>query len=144
MDVSLGKATCGSRSSTPRLLANTRRFGRINNGYDTVTWDKVLSIKQTVLRLWDNAVASVKISCIKFAQRVVLAQTASSGAEHRVRSSTVESCWRKNLTPSQQVGTLDVSLDKVPPNHQSLDTRNLEAEASGLLDRMLSVLQEST
>lgn len=98
----------------------------INNGYDTVTWDKVLSIKQTILRLWDNSVPSVKISCIKFAQRVVLAQTASSGAEYR------------------QVGTLDVSLDKVPPNHQSLDTRNLEAEASGLLDRMLSVLQEST
>ncbi|KAG5982589.1 hypothetical protein E4U55_001695 [Claviceps digitariae] len=98
----------------------------INNGYDTVTWDKVLSIKQTILRLWENAVPSVKICCIKFAQRVVLAQTASSGAEYR------------------QAGTLDISLDKVPPNHQSLDPRNLEAEASGLLDRMLSVLQEST
>ncbi|KAG6007253.1 hypothetical protein E4U21_006171 [Claviceps maximensis] len=98
----------------------------INNGYDTVTWDKVLSIKQTILRLWENAVPSVKICCIKFAQRVVLAQTASSGGEYR------------------QAGTLDISLDKVPPNHQSLDPRNLEAEASGLLDRMLSVLQEST
>ncbi|KAG6041405.1 hypothetical protein E4U41_004503 [Claviceps citrina] len=98
----------------------------INNGYDTVTWDKVLSIKQTILRLWENAVPSVRICCIKFAQRVVLAQTASPGAEYR------------------QAGTLDISLDKVPPNHQSLDARNLEAEASGLLDRMLSVLQEST
>ncbi|KAK2606134.1 hypothetical protein QQS21_003417 [Conoideocrella luteorostrata] len=98
----------------------------INNGYDTVTWDKMLSIKQTILRLWENAVPSVKISCIKFAQRVVLAQTVSIGSEYR------------------QAGTLDVSLDKVPPNHQSLDPRNLEAEASGLLDRMLGVLQDST
>ncbi|KAG5927276.1 hypothetical protein E4U42_002392 [Claviceps africana] len=98
----------------------------INNGYDTVTWDKVLSIKQTILRLWENAVPSVKICCIKFVQRIVLAQTVSSGAEYR------------------QAGTLDISLDKVPPNHQSLDPRTLEAEASGLLDRMLTVLQEST
>lgn len=36
-----------------------------------------------------------------------------------------------------------MSLDKVPSNHQSLDARNLEAEASGLLDRMLVVLQDS-
>lgn len=43
----------------------------------------------------------------------------------------------------QYGGALDVSLDKVPPNHQSLDARNLEAEGMGLLDRMLSVLHES-
>ncbi|KFG87527.1 mRNA cleavage and polyadenylation specificity factor complex subunit [Metarhizium anisopliae] len=98
----------------------------INNGYDTVTWDKMLSIKQKILRLWESAVPTVRISCIKFAQRVVLAQTVSTGAEFR------------------HAGTLDISLDKVPPNHQSLDPRNLEAEASGLLDRMLVVLQEST
>lgn len=61
------------------------KFYRINNGYDTVTWDKMLSIKQRILRLWENAVPSVRISCIKFAQRVVLAQTVSTGAEYRVR-----------------------------------------------------------
>ena len=44
---------------------------------------------------------------------------------------------------TQYAGSLEVSLDKVPPNHQSLDRGKLEAEASGLLDRMLSVLQES-
>lgn len=58
---------------------------RINNGYDTVTWDKMLSIKQRILRLWENAVPSVRIGCIKFAQRVVLAQTVTTGAEYRVR-----------------------------------------------------------
>ncbi|OAA32727.1 mRNA cleavage and polyadenylation specificity factor complex subunit [Moelleriella libera RCEF 2490] len=98
----------------------------INNGYDTVTWDKMMSIKQTILRLWESAIPSVRISCIKFAQRVVLAQTVSSGADYI------------------KAGALDVSLDKVPPNHQSLDPRNLEAEASGLLDRMLGTLQDST
>ncbi|KAJ6446130.1 mRNA cleavage and polyadenylation specificity factor complex subunit [Purpureocillium lavendulum] len=97
----------------------------INNGYDTVTWERMVVIKQRILRIWDTAPPSVSISCIKFAQRVVLAQTVASNGEFRYG------------------GALDVSLDKVPLNHQSLDPRNLEAEATGLLDRMLSVLQES-
>ncbi|RGP65296.1 hypothetical protein FLONG3_9272 [Fusarium longipes] len=98
----------------------------INNGYDTITWERMVAVKQKVLRIWDTAGPTVRICCIKFAQRVVLAQTAATGSELRYG------------------GTLDVSLDKVPPNHQSLDPRNLEAEASGLLDRMLSALQESS
>ncbi|KAH7023149.1 hypothetical protein EDB80DRAFT_558563 [Ilyonectria destructans] len=98
----------------------------INNGYDTITWERMVAIKQKILRIWDNAVPSVRICCIKFAQRVVLAQSVATGAELRYG------------------GTLDVSLDKVPPNHQSLDQRTLEAEATGLLDRMLTVLQESS
>ncbi|KAI1018953.1 hypothetical protein LB505_002896 [Fusarium chuoi] len=98
----------------------------INNGYDTITWERMVAVKQKVLRIWDNASPTVRICCIKFAQRVVLAQTAATGSELRYG------------------GTLDVSLDKVPPNHQSLDPRNLEAEASGLLDRMLATLQESS
>ncbi|KAJ3522199.1 hypothetical protein NM208_g12959 [Fusarium decemcellulare] len=98
----------------------------INNSYDTITWEKMLAIKQKILRIWDNAAPTVRICCIKFAQRVVLAQSVGSGAEPRYG------------------GTLEVSLDKVPPNHKSLDHRNLEAEASGLLDRMLTALQESS
>ncbi|KJZ73481.1 hypothetical protein HIM_07037 [Hirsutella minnesotensis 3608] len=95
----------------------------INNGYDTVTWEKMVSIKQKILRIWDNAVPSVRICCVKFAQRIVLAQSAASSSEFR------------------HGGALDVSLDKVPPNHQTLDAQTLEAEAMGLLDRMLTVLQ---
>ncbi|KAI5466217.1 hypothetical protein BGZ63DRAFT_126322 [Mariannaea sp. PMI_226] len=98
----------------------------INNGYDTITWERMVAVKQKILRIWDNAPSSVRICCIKFAQRIVLAQSVASGAEMRYG------------------GALDVSLDKVPPNHQTLDPRTLEAEASGLLDRMLSVLQDST
>lgn len=97
----------------------------INNGYDTVTWDRMVSIKQKVLQVWETAPTTVRICCIKFAQRVVLAQTTTTGAEHRHATS------------------LDVSLDKVPSNHQSLDSGALEAEASGLLDRMLFALRES-
>ncbi|KAM4055048.1 mRNA cleavage and polyadenylation specificity factor complex subunit pta1 [Hirsutella rhossiliensis] len=98
----------------------------INNGYDTVTWERMVSIKQKILRIWDNAPPSVRICCVKFAQRVVLAQSVASGSEFR------------------HGGALDVSLDKVPPNHQSLDARTLEAEATGLLDRMLGVLEGSS
>lgn len=98
----------------------------INNGYDTITWEKMVSIKQKILRIWEHAPPTVRICCIKFAQRVVLAQSVASGAEPRYG------------------GTLDVSLDKIPPNHQSLDPRTLEAEGMGLLDRMISVFHDSS
>lgn len=39
---------------------------------------------------------------------------------------------------------LDVSLAMIPPNHDVLDPRLLEAEAAGLLDRMLAVLQDNS
>lgn len=45
----------------------------------------MVSIKQKILQIWDNVAPTVRICCIKFAQRVVLAQTVASGAEHRVR-----------------------------------------------------------
>jgi hypothetical protein len=56
----------------------------INNGYDTITWEKMVSIKQKILRIWDHAPPTVRICCIKFVQRVVLAQSVASGAEPRV------------------------------------------------------------
>jgi symplekin len=37
-----------------------------------------------------------------------------------------------------------VSLSAIPANHALLDARQLEAEATGLLDRMLSVLQDNS
>lgn len=44
----------------------------------------------------------------------------------------------------QRSDPLQVSLSMVPPNHTLLPPRNLEAEASGLLDRLLSVFQENS
>jgi len=51
---------------------------------------------------------------------------------------------KRLLTDAQRGDGLDVSLDKVPPNHTLLDPRMLEAEAFGLLDRMLGVLQDNS
>ncbi|GKT63455.1 mRNA cleavage and polyadenylation specificity factor complex subunit [Colletotrichum tofieldiae] len=98
----------------------------INNSYDTLTWERMVAIKTRILHIWDEAEPTVRICCIKFAQRVVLAQSVANPNEPRRGDS------------------LDISLDKIPPNHQTLDARTLDAEGAGLLDRMLSVLQENS
>lgn len=84
---------------------------RINNSYDTVTWERMVAIKQRVLQIWDTATPTVRICCIKFAQRVVLAQTVSSMGDHRVCCShlggflgianTVIVCWWSRHLPRQ-------------------------------------------
>ncbi|KAL2263440.1 hypothetical protein VTK26DRAFT_6738 [Humicola hyalothermophila] len=97
----------------------------IHNSYHTESWEQMSAIKSRILSIWDGAPAPVKLSCIKFAQRVVLAQTASNGME-------------------QKYNGLDISLNMIPPSHPLLDPRQLEAEATGLLDRMLGVLQDNS
>ncbi|KAK1830337.1 mRNA cleavage and polyadenylation specificity factor complex subunit pta1 [Podospora conica] len=97
----------------------------IHNSYHKESWDAMTAIKSRILRIWDGASTPVKVCCVKFAQRVVLAQTASNGMEYKMNG-------------------LDVSLAMVPPNHPLLDHRLLEAEAAGLLDRMLAVLQDNS
>ncbi|KAL2166451.1 hypothetical protein VTG60DRAFT_2759 [Thermothelomyces hinnuleus] len=97
----------------------------IHNSYHTESWEQMSAIKSRILSIWDGAPAPVKLSCIKFAQRVVLAQTVSNGME-------------------QKYGGLDISLNMIPANHPLLDPRQLEAEATGLLDRMLGVLQDNS
>ncbi|KAK4042204.1 hypothetical protein C8A01DRAFT_44727 [Parachaetomium inaequale] len=97
----------------------------IHNSYHTESWEQMSAIKSRILRIWDGAPTPVRLSCIKFAQRVVLAQTASNGME-------------------QKYGGLDISLNMIPANHPILDPRQLEAEATGLLDRMLGVLQDNS
>lgn len=57
---------------------------RIYNSYHTESWEQMTAIKSRILQMWDGAPAPVKISCIKFAQRVVLAQTVSNGMEQKV------------------------------------------------------------
>ncbi|KAB5530441.1 hypothetical protein GE09DRAFT_391788 [Coniochaeta sp. 2T2.1] len=95
------------------------------NAHDRDSWESIQAIKSRILRIWEGAPPPVRICCIKFAQRVVLAQTMSNG------------------TDSKQSG-LDVSLSIIPPNHPLLDPRQLEAEATGLLDRMLGILQDNS
>ncbi|KAK4205178.1 putative Pre-tRNA-processing protein [Triangularia verruculosa] len=97
----------------------------MHNSYHVEAWEQISAIKSRILRIWDGAPAPVRLSCIKFAQRVVLAQTVSNGQEAKY-------------------GGLDISLGMVPPNHPLLDPRLMEAEATGLLDRMLAVLQDNS
>ncbi|PQE07055.1 hypothetical protein CJF30_00009474 [Rutstroemia sp. NJR-2017a BBW] len=95
----------------------------INNPYDIPTWERMVAIKSRILRIWDTAKPGIRICCIKFAQRVVLVQTTGPDADPR------------------RGDPLQVSLSMVPQNHTLLISRNLEAEASGLLDRLLEVFQ---
>lgn len=44
----------------------------------------------------------------------------------------------------QRINGLEISLGMIPAGHPFLDPRQLEAEATGLLDRMLSVLQDNS
>ncbi|KAF9894242.1 hypothetical protein FE257_007744 [Aspergillus nanangensis] len=98
----------------------------INHPEDSAAWDNITAIKQDILRRWDSFPYPVKICCIKFVQRVVQVQTHGLIADPR--------------RPDQN----ETSLAIVPKNHALLSLPNLEAEASGLLDRLLSVFQEDS
>ncbi|KAJ2998090.1 hypothetical protein NUW58_g434 [Xylaria curta] len=49
-----------------------------------------------------------------------------------------------DTAPPTRGDPLDISRNMVPPNHPALDGDQLEAEASGLLDRMLSALENES
>ncbi|KAI0106219.1 mRNA cleavage and polyadenylation specificity factor complex subunit [Nemania sp. FL0031] len=107
-------------------IADLETFVRINNSYDSATWERMTAIKTRIRDIWDTAPLTVRICCIKFVQRVVLAQTSSVNPEPR------------------RGDPLDISRNMVPPIHPALDGDQLEAEASGLLDRMLSILENES
>ncbi|KAI3332181.1 hypothetical protein HD806DRAFT_185333 [Xylariaceae sp. AK1471] len=98
----------------------------INNSYDSTTWEKMTAIKTRIRDIWDTAPLTVRICCIKFMQRVVLAHTSSVNPEPR------------------RGDPLDISRNMVPPSHPVLNGDQLEAEASGLLDRMLSAIEDDS
>ncbi|PYI25177.1 mRNA cleavage and polyadenylation specificity factor complex subunit [Aspergillus indologenus CBS 114.80] len=98
----------------------------VNHPRDGAIWENMTAIKQGILRRWDSFPSQVKICCIKFVQRVVQVQTHGPIADPR--------------RPDQN----ETSLAIVPRNHPVLSLPNLEAEASGLLDRLLSALQEES
>jgi symplekin len=94
--------------------------------------------------IWEGAPPPLRICCIKFAQRVVLAQTASNGMDSKVCFATASRLYIVFAKRDIQQSGLDVSLSIIPPNHPLLDPRQLEAEATGLLDRMLGILQDNS
>ncbi|MCJ1388068.1 hypothetical protein MMC18_000912 [Xylographa bjoerkii] len=98
----------------------------INNPHDSQTWERMASIKSNILKRWDSAATGVRICCIKFVQRVVQVQTPGIIADPR--------------RPEQN----EISLALVPRDHPLIPPPNLEAEASGLLDRLLNVFYEGS
>lgn len=97
----------------------------ISNPTDSEIWAKVAAIKSSILRRMDNAVPGVRICCIKFVASVVQTQTPGLIADPR--------------RPEHN----EISLALVPRDHPIIPPANLEAEASGLLDRLLGVLQDN-
>lgn len=97
----------------------------ISNAEDSETWAKMASMKSSILRRMDSAPGSVRICCIKFVAQVVQVQTPGVIADPR--------------RPEQN----EISLALVPRDHPIIPPTNLEAEASGLLDRVLGVLQDN-
>ncbi|KAI9681165.1 MAG: hypothetical protein M1817_002447 [Caeruleum heppii] len=96
----------------------------ITNAADSQSWERMAAIKTRVLRMWDNAATGVRVCCIKLVQRVIQVQTPGVIADPR--------------RPEQN----EISLALVPRDHSLIPPPNLEAEASGLLDRLLNVFHE--
>ncbi|KXL49112.1 hypothetical protein M433DRAFT_159016 [Acidomyces richmondensis BFW] len=88
-------------------------------------WSKMTNIKLSILQRMDSAPAGVRICCIKFVAQVVQVQTPGLIADPR--------------RPEKN----EISLALVPRDHPFLSPSILEAEASGLLDRLLGVLQDN-
>ncbi|EFR02074.1 hypothetical protein MGYG_05077 [Nannizzia gypsea CBS 118893] len=98
----------------------------VSDASQTSLWQTMTTIKHTILKKWDASSHGVKICCIKFAQKVVQVQTQGPIADPRRPE--------KNET----------SLAIVPRNHPLLAIPNIEAETSGLLDRLLNVFHENS
>ncbi|KAM3419119.1 hypothetical protein BST61_g5067 [Cercospora zeina] len=98
----------------------------VNNTTDSTTWGKVAAIKSSILRRMDTAPPGVRICCIKFVATVIQTQTPGMIADPR------------------RPGNNEISLALVPRDHPLIPPANLEAEASGLLDRLLGVLQDDS
>ncbi|KAB8356605.1 hypothetical protein FH972_024187 [Carpinus fangiana] len=90
---------------------------------DITTWQNMAAIKSSILRRMDSAAPGVKLCCTKFIQRVIQMQTPGVISDPR--------------RPDQN----EISLSLVPRDHPLIPPSTLEAEALGLLDRLLDVFQ---
>ncbi|TID17127.1 hypothetical protein E2P81_ATG09683 [Venturia nashicola] len=97
----------------------------IRNPNDSQPWQNMAAIKSSILRRMDSELPGVRICCLKFVERVVQTQTPSQIADPR--------------RPDQN----EISLALVPADHPIIPYKNLEAEAHGLLDRALSILEDN-
>ncbi|KAI9824256.1 MAG: hypothetical protein M1832_002063 [Thelocarpon impressellum] len=98
----------------------------VHNPSDTAAWETMTAIKSKILKIWDTSAAGVRICCIKFVQRVVHAQTPGMAADPR------------RPIPNE------ISLSIVPRSHPLIPPSSLEAETSGLFDRLLDIFLQDT
>ncbi|KAF3938496.1 Symplekin [Dactylella cylindrospora] len=94
-----------------------------HNKTETAIWQQMVAIKGKILSMLDTGAEGVRLACIKFVQRIILVQTPGASDPRLADKS-------------------EVSLTIVPLNHPILNIHALEAEAHGLLDRILNVFQD--
>jgi symplekin len=116
----------------------------IRNPNDAPLWQLMTAIKSNILRRMDNELPGVRICCLRFVERVVQTQTPGVIADPRVSPAYIPvGRDQGHLTRKQRPDHNEISLALVPPDHAVIPPANLEAEAHGLLDRALGVLQEN-
>ncbi|KAL2444499.1 mRNA cleavage and polyadenylation specificity factor complex subunit pta1 [Exophiala dermatitidis] len=98
----------------------------ISHPNESSLWQDMTSMKLNILQRMDSFPVAIRICCIKFVQKVVQVETPGLISDPR--------------RPEQN----ETSIALVPRSHPLLQLQNLEAEASGLLDRLLSVFQENS
>lgn len=107
------------------------------------------AIKRIILNKWDTSPQGCKISCIKFVQKVIQVQTQGEISDPRVSIFEVPTCLSFGESAKfhgwiQRPEKNETSLAVVPRNHALLVLPNIEAETSGLLDRLLNVFYENS
>lgn len=88
----------------------------IFNPNDSHSWKIMTAIKSNILRRMDTAAPGVRICCVKFVQQVILVETPGRTEQN------------------------DISLIMVPQDHPLISYSMMEAESSGLLDRLLDII----
>ncbi|RMD42627.1 hypothetical protein DV735_g2494, partial [Chaetothyriales sp. CBS 134920] len=109
-----------------RRMYVTGPIAEIAHPDEAALWHDMAAIKLSIMQRMDSASFPVRICCVKFFQKVVHVETPGQVADPR----------RPELN--------ETSIALVPRSHPLLNLSQLEAEASGLLDRLLSVFQDST
>lgn len=100
---------------------------RAGNAHDRDSWESIQAIKSQILRIWEGAPPPVRICCIKFAQRVVLAQTASNGMDSKVRLLLVAAILRA----SAKCDYLAIRTRRVAVDHTTESPLTRPASARG-------------
>lgn len=100
-------------------------FRHVVDVSDKDVWKRLSDIKSAILGRMDSGSPGVRICCIKFATRVVQTQTPGVISDPR--------------RPEHN----EISLALVPRDHAVVSPSILEAQASGLLDRLLSIFHDN-